>query len=172
MIFITQLYIIKKNDIIRVKQMTHKKIAELAHVSASTVSKALSGSTEVSPELTEKIRKIAIESGYFTEKIKRKREYTENRSLMIALIVPEILGIRYPSIVHCLKDEIEAKGGNIAIYLDDFDADKSKRLVESIIVGGNADGMIMLSTPNLTAKPTIPTICFSEKASAEISLSK
>ncbi len=85
---------------------------------------------------------------------------------MIALIVPEILGIHYPSIVHCLKDEIEAKGGNIAIYLDDFDADKSKRLVESIIVGGNADGMIILSTPNLTAKPTIPIICFSEKASA------
>ena len=54
--------------------MNHKKIAELAHVSPSTVSKALSGSGEISPEIVEKIQKIAIEAGYFKEKSKRKRQ--------------------------------------------------------------------------------------------------
>ena len=38
--------------------MNHKKIAELAHVSASTVSKALSGSKEVSEETAKKIKAI------------------------------------------------------------------------------------------------------------------
>lgn len=139
--------------------MTHKKIAELAHVSASTVSKALSGSAEVSPELAENIRKIAIESGYFNEKIKRKREYTENSSLLIAIIVPEISGFFYPSIINCLKEAIESKGGNVAIYLDDFDTEKRNSLIESAIVSGNTDGIIVISTPKFTSVPTIPTIC-------------
>ena len=68
--------------------MNHRKIAELANVSASTVSKALSGSTEISREVTERIRRIAIESGYFKEKTRRKREYNNNSSIFIALLVP------------------------------------------------------------------------------------
>ena len=55
--------------------MNHKKIAQLAGVSPSTVSKALSGSAEINRETAEKIRKIAINVGYFKEKSKRKREY-------------------------------------------------------------------------------------------------
>ena len=54
------------------RTMNHKKIAELAHVSISTVSKALSGSNDISSELAEKIRQIALETGYFAEKNKRK----------------------------------------------------------------------------------------------------
>ena len=48
--------------------MTHQKIAQLVGVSPSTVSKALSGSKEVSEELREKIIKVAVESNYFKEK--------------------------------------------------------------------------------------------------------
>lgn len=43
--------------------MTYRKIAELAGVSVSTVSKALSGSSEISAETTEKIRQIAEKYG-------------------------------------------------------------------------------------------------------------
>lgn len=55
--------------------MTHRKIAEKANVSVSTVSKALSASKEVSTELAAKIHKIAVEMGCFKEKSKRKLEY-------------------------------------------------------------------------------------------------
>ena len=48
--------------------MTYKKIAQIAHVSPSTVCKALSGSKEVSAELTKKIIRIAEEIGYFEQK--------------------------------------------------------------------------------------------------------
>ena len=51
--------------------MNHKKIAQLANVSASTVSKALSGSSEIKRETAEKIRRIAIDTGYFKEKSKQ-----------------------------------------------------------------------------------------------------
>ena len=63
--------------------MTHKKIAKLANVSESTVSKALSGSKEISEELSQKIIKIAIENGYFEGKNKRKIEYSRKDTMNI-----------------------------------------------------------------------------------------
>ena len=136
--------------------MNHKKIAELAHVSSSTVSKALSGSKEVSEETAKRIRKIAIDAGYFKEKTKRKREYTDNGELLVAIVVPEIHGFHYSTIITCLKNHIEAKGGNVAIYIYDFDGNKCERLIESIIVQGATDGIITFTPPTLQSKPDIP----------------
>ena len=66
--------------------MTHKIIAELAHVSVSTVSKALSGSAEVSKEVADEIRRIALEVGYFEEKNKRSKNYRKNTSTLICIL--------------------------------------------------------------------------------------
>lgn len=139
--------------------MNHKKIAELAHVSASTVSKALSGSKEVSEETAKRIRQIAIDAGYFKEKTKRKREYTDNSGLLVAMVVPEIHGFHYSTIITCLKNHIEAKGGNVAIYIYDFSKEKCAKLIESIIVQGATDGIITFSPPTLQKKPDIPIMC-------------
>ena len=79
--------------------MTHKKIAELAHVSVSTVSKALSGSKEVSRELTEEIKRIAFETGYFQEKSKRRLMYEKNQQVLIAVICPEVISIQYSRMI-------------------------------------------------------------------------
>ncbi len=140
--------------------MNHKKIAEIAHVSTSTVSKALSGSAEISEELSEKIKKIAIECGYFKEKTKRKREYTNNKSLLIALIVPELLGYHYPEVVTHLKNEIEAKGAKVAIYVYDFDKNKANDIMRTIILGGATDGIITFCKPDFSTKPSIPIVLF------------
>ncbi len=139
--------------------MNHKKIAELAHVSASTVSKALSGSKEVSEETAKRIRQIAIDAGYFKEKTKRKREYTDNSGLLVAMVVPEIHGFHYSTIITSLKNHIESKGGNVAIYIYDFDKEKCAKLIESIIVQGATDGLITFSPPTLQSKPDIPIMC-------------
>ena len=58
--------------------MTYKKIAQAANVSLSTVSKALSGSKEISDELRQNIIQIAKEMGYFEGKRKRKIEYSKS----------------------------------------------------------------------------------------------
>ncbi len=139
--------------------MNHKKIAQLANVSASTVSKALSGSSEIKRETAEKIRRIAIDTGYFKEKSKRKREYANDASFLIAVIVPEIMGFHYATIVTCIKNHVESKGGHIAIYISDFDPQKGTELLESIILHGGTDGVIMFSKPTLSFKPNIPIVC-------------
>ena len=139
--------------------MNHRKIAQLANVSTSTVSKALSGSAEVNKETAERIRQIAIDVGYFKEKSKRKREYANDGSSLIAVIVPEIMGFHYANIVTCIKDQVEARGGHIAVYIDDFDPAKSTQILESIILHGGADGVIMFSEPKLSFRPNIPIVC-------------
>lgn len=139
--------------------MNQKKIAQLASVSASTVSKALSGSSEVSKETAERIRQIAIDVGYFKEKSKRKREYANDGAFLIAVIVPEIMGFHYATIVTCIKDQVEARGGHIAVYIDDFDSAKGTKILESIILHGGTDGVIMFSAPELFIRPNIPIVC-------------
>lgn len=147
--------------------MNHRKIAQLANVSTSTVSKALSGSAEVNKETAERIRQIAIDAGYFKEKSKRKREYANDGSSLIAVIVPEIMGFHYATIVTCIKDQVEAKGGHIAVYIDDFDPAKSTKILESIILHGGTDGVIMFSAPMLSFRPNIPIVCCCEVPDGE-----
>lgn len=139
--------------------MNHKKIAQLANVSPSTVSKALSGSAEISEETARRIRQIAIEGGYFKEKSKRKREYANDGAYVIAVIVPEIMGFYYATIVTCIKNHVEAKGGHVAVYIHDFDPQKSTDILENIILHGATDGVIMFSRLMLSVKPNIPIVC-------------
>ena len=138
--------------------MNHKQIAELANVSASTVSKALSGSKEINAETAENIRRIAIENGYFKEKNKRKRVNTANRDIFIAVMVPEAAGGHYSKEITLIKEYIEEKGGNVAVYIFDFDARKKEKLLNSIILRGVADGVIISSTPPKNLKSNIPIV--------------
>lgn len=147
--------------------MNHKKLAEMLNVSPSTVSKALSGSTEISAETAEKIQKLAIEVGYFKEKNKRKRDYSNNSSLFIALIVPEIMGFHYASIVTFIKNEVEARGGNVSIYISDFSEEKANSILKSVILCGAVDGVIMFGTPKLSAKPNIPIVTIGTAATGD-----
>ena len=144
--------------------MNQKKIAELAHVSPSTVSKALSGSTDVNPETAEEIRKIAIDIGYFKEKNKIKRDNSNTRSLLIAVIVPEVMGFYYSTIITCIKNEVEARGGYVSVYIYDFDKKKADNLLEYVILQGVADGVITFSVPDLSIKPNIPIVTFHSNA--------
>ncbi len=142
--------------------MNYKKIASLAGVSPSTVSKALAGNTEISPELAERIQKIAIEQGYFKEKNKRKREYSGNGSINIAFIAPELYSSHYSAIGNVIKDEVESRGGNLAIYICDFDDKKADDILRSLIMGGVTDGVIMYcKSPNFP-KPDFPIIAIDE----------
>lgn len=142
--------------------MTHRKIAEKANVSVSTVSKALSGSKEVSTELAAKIHKIAVEMGYFKEKSKRKLEYLKEKTPLIAIISPEIISIHYSEMITYIKNDIESRRGRVAVYIDDFDVEKYKNIIEKITLGKNTDGIISFSAYNLDVKPDIPIVCMCE----------
>lgn len=123
--------------------MTYQKIAQKANVSLSTVSKALSGSKEVSEDLREKIVRIAIDGGYFVNKSKRKIEYADKSAISVAIVCPEIVSVTYAEEITALKKEIEKCGAIASVYVYDFDAEKLSRILESITVGNRADGVIL-----------------------------
>lgn len=145
--------------------MTHKKIAELANVSVSTVSKALSGSKEVSGELTEKIRKIALETGYFKEKNKKKIEYMKNKPTLIAVVCPEIISIHYSDMITSIKNEVEKRNGLVAVYVYDFDFQKLTKIMNTLSVSREVDGIITFSEAKFNIRPNIPVVCIGEECS-------
>ena len=142
--------------------MTYKKIAQIAHVSVSTVSKALSGSKEVSEDVTLEIIRIAKELGYFEKKSKRKIEYTKMDSIAVAIICPEIISISYADEITAIKKEIELFRGFPAVYVYDFDEKKLGRILEHITVRNCADGIVLFPIGNSVPKQSIPMVCMSK----------
>lgn len=140
--------------------MNHRKIAELAHVSTSTVSKALSGSKEISREVAEQIQQIALEMGYFAEKSKRKLNYKRKKQAQIAVICPEIISIHYSKIVTLIKSFVEERDGRIAVYIYDFDNQKKDELVELLSMDNFTDGIIVVSSVSFKKNLGIPIVCF------------
>ena len=69
------------------RKLTRKDIAEIAGVSPSTVSRALSGSDLLPGETIERIAKIAREMGYQPNSL--ARDLARNRSFNIGYVVPQ-----------------------------------------------------------------------------------
>ncbi|MDD6735861.1 MAG: LacI family DNA-binding transcriptional regulator [Clostridiales bacterium] len=138
--------------------MTHKEIAKIAHVSVSTVSKALSDSREVSSETAERIKRIAIETGYFEEKNKRRIEYKKGKSAVVAVLCPEIISADYSRMVDEIKKAVESRGGRISAYIYDFSKDKLGAGINSIVLGNEADGIIVIGDGSFEKAPSIPTV--------------
>lgn len=141
--------------------MTHKEIAQIAHVSVSTVSKALSGSKEVSEEVASEIRRIAMEIGYFKKKNKRKIESISPERIRVAIICPEIISIFYSRCVEMLKSEIEDRGGSVIVHISDFGRDNVNKMIDDIVIKGDAEGVILLKEPGRACE-NIPIVVFGD----------
>ncbi len=140
--------------------MNHRDIAAMANVSVSTVSKALSGSREISEELSAEIKKIALECGYFAEKSRRKREYSKNKDTRISVLVPEIVSVHYSSIVTSVKDYAEERGAMVSVYIFDFSKEKLEKIVRELMLSRDTDGIVMVSASVLSFVPTVPVVSF------------
>lgn len=124
--------------------MNQKTIAKLAHVSPSTVSKALSGSKEISGEVIERVRKVALEVGYFQQKNSRKLEYQRKQAAVIAILCPEIVSIHYSRIVTAAIRAIEKRGGKATVYVSGFEKESIEELAVMLTMREMADAMIII----------------------------
>ena len=114
--------------------MTLKKLAELAHVSPSTASKALANSREVSEETVRHVRQVARESGYLRQCKERRLSYRKPSAPTIAVICPEIISVYYSAIATCLSRLAESHGGTSAVYLSGFEPERQSALLEDLAV--------------------------------------
>lgn len=143
--------------------MKIKNLADLAGVSPSTVSKAFSGSHEVSEATRERIFAIAREHGVF-------EKYDKNRfcKRVIAVICPEINSDYYNAVVTQFKKEIEARGAIMLLSINDFSSEKLEEIYSYYTAYAKVDGVILFSTRLRSIDPgvlLIPTVCYTQSAS-------
>ncbi len=120
--------------------MKMKTLAALAGVSPSTVSKAFSGSHEVSEATRERIFALAREHGVFDKYDKNKFS-----KRIIAVICPDMRRDYYNEVVNALKKELEARGCMTLVSISDFSPEKRDELYSYYTAYAKVDGVIVLS---------------------------
>ncbi len=143
-------------------KITHQKIAQIAGVSQSSVSKALAGSHEISEETLQKILKIAEELGYFGQKKKEKRMTGRYYRPYIAIVVPEIISLNYATEVTMLVKALDSIRADGRIHLSGFSDEEYERTVREILQNEYADGILSFYDRIPVSDPEIPFICITQ----------
>lgn len=141
--------------------MTLTKIAKLAGTTLPTVSKAFSGSKEISEKTREKIFNIAKELGCFDKYYKAPRKQP-----LIALMVPEIESECYGICSDVFEREFYKRGADTIVACTRFDAEREERLFRELAYGLRVDGIILWGSGRAIKNPDkIPLIVFDETGS-------
>ncbi|MBR2498496.1 MAG: LacI family DNA-binding transcriptional regulator [Clostridia bacterium] len=139
--------------------MNLKKLATMANVSLSTVSKAFSGSKEISESTRQKIFDIAKENGCFDKYYNYK-----NDKKVIAVICPEVESAYYCSMVSRLDNELNKSGAIMTLAITNFSAKKENELLDYFTCSKMVDGIIVISSSTvIKANPEIPIVAIHTK---------
>lgn len=134
--------------------MNLTKLAQIANVSVSTVSKAFSNSHEISEQTREMIFKVARENNCFDRYYKPKYQ-----KKVIAVICPEMLGIHYSAMATYLENEISASKDTMVLSVNNFSEKKQSELIEYYTKFLGADGIIVIepieTIKNITDIPIV-----------------
>lgn len=120
--------------------MNMKSIAKQAGVSLSTVSKAFSGSKEISEKTRQHVFDVAKQQGLFDT-------YSKNtfHKKVIGVICPELISDYYTAILTALNREIEAHNCIMNLSISNFKADSIEELFSYYSAYCNVDGVIVIS---------------------------
>ena len=121
--------------------MTLSKLAKLANVSVSVVSKAFSGKGEVSEELREHVFAVAREHGCF-----QQFYHVPYDRPVIAVIIPEAISQAYIRYVEALKQKIQESGCTMLLSISNFDPDLCSDLIRYYTTHSKVDGLIVVDS--------------------------
>ena len=133
--------------------MTYRKLAQLIGVSPATVSKALSGSGEISLETATLIRRVAEEHGVI-----RPAYHREHKPKRVAVLVPEIVSVFYSSTATALTDYLAKRGFEASIMICGFGNERFYELLDIIESEHTADGVIAFMSCDLPHKRGVPLV--------------
>ena len=136
--------------------MTYKRLAELAGVSVSTVSKVFSGSSEISKDTAERIVRLAEQYN-----VSPPRYHKSRNGLRAAIIVPEIISIFYASRATDFAAELERYGVLPSVHISGFDSSRYSEIIDSLIES-HIDGIITMTQHHLYKVNMPPIVCMSE----------
>lgn len=117
-------------------------IARKLGVSAMTVSRALTGSSEVSEKTREKVTKCAERMGYRPHRW--ARSLVTRRSSMVGVVVPDFSHSYFAEITHGIDEVLGKAGYNLLLCDSWMDPAKEQAEIE-MLVGSRVDGLIVAS---------------------------
>lgn len=139
--------------------MNLEKLANVAGVSLSTVSKAFSGSKEISDKTRDKIFELAKEYGCFDKYYNAKRT-----KKVISVICPEIESQYYGKMISNMEKEITKRGAIFTLSLSHFSPKKESELIAFHQETKDVDGIIIIAAQSkIKFSKDIPIVAVNTK---------
>lgn len=123
--------------------MTLSKLAQLANVSVSVVSKAFSGREDISDAMREHVFAVARQNGCF-----QQFYHAPYDKPVVAVIIPEAISQFYIHYIEILKKSMEKNGYTMLLSISNFDRQLTDELVRYYTMHGKVDGLILISAAN------------------------
>ena len=123
------------------KNVTIKDVAKAAGVSYSTVSRALSGSPEISTDTRERILQVCKEMHYTANTL--ARSMVMRSSKLLGLILTGVNNPFMSELAYHIDRQARARGYNIILCNSGRDLDQEKELFE-LMIGRQVDGIVLL----------------------------
>jgi LacI family transcriptional regulator len=125
-----------------------KQLAKELNLSASTVSRALRGSHEISQETKDRVKALAQSLGF--QPNPHASSLRQSKSKTIAVILPEIENNFFSKVMNGVEDVAQKKGYHVLIYLSHEDHVRESDILQ-VLRNGRVDG-IMISVSNTTTQ--------------------
>lgn len=122
------------------KRVTLKELAKELKVSVSTVSKALSGSKEISNETTQRIVKLAKKYNYSPNQIARSLKIQKTKT--IGVLIPNILSHYFAEVLLGIEEEAIKQGYNIITLISNESYEKEVKSIK-MFLNGTVDGFLV-----------------------------
>ncbi len=127
-------------------QLNLKTLARELNLAVSTVSRALRDSHEIKKETKDRVKALAEKMGY--QPNFHASSLRQNKSMTIALIVPEIENNFFAQAINGVELVAQKKGYHVLIYLTHDDYAREKSILQ-LLRSGRVDG-VMLSLSGAT----------------------
>lgn len=143
--------------------MNLNTLARLAGVSVGTVSKAFSGSDEISEKTRQRIFALAKELGCYDKYSKQKFQ-----KKVIAVICPEWNSDFYTAFLSILHREITRQGGIMTVSISNFSEETAAELFSYYTSYCHADGIILIGSAAKVKNPhLIPAVVIGDASTTE-----
>ncbi|CAM4285467.1 LacI family DNA-binding transcriptional regulator [Vibrio astriarenae] len=119
---------------------TIKDVSEQAGVSQATVSRVINGTSRVSHDKKLKVEKAIKDLGYRPNSI--AQALASSRSGSIGVIVPELGGPFYSSILHCIEEKLRQFGYHVIVTAGG-NTEKEQRESVEFLLSRRVDALIM-----------------------------
>lgn len=120
--------------------ITLRDVAQLAGVAPITASRALNTPSAVSPKVLEKVRDAVQRTGYVPNLL--AGGLASNKSRLVAVVVPTVIGPVFQEIVHTLTETLGAAGYQVMLGQSGYENSREDALLEAII-GRRPDGVVL-----------------------------